>query len=119
MKKLSIFLLLVLLIGVGTSFAQNKTDLTGTWVFDVDYMGVLPPFFLNQDSEGNITGTYEGQLDGKGLQGPLIENDFHLEFLVEGNLVYFDGKIENDILGGKMKIGKVSVGTFTGKRKEL
>ena len=120
MKKLSIFFLLALAIGANPLFAQNKTDLTGTWTLDVqtDMGSGSPTFVLQQDAEGKITGTYAGQLGETQLTGSIKDNAFHLEFSVQGNLVEYDGKVENEVMSGKVAIGTAAKGTFTGKRKE-
>lgn len=120
MKKLSTLLLLLLFVASGTLFAQNKTDLTGTWILDVqtDMGSGSPTFVLQQDAEGKITGTYAGQLGETQLTGWIKDNVFHIEFSVQDNLVKYDGKVENEVMSGKMEIGTAASGTFTGKRKE-
>ena len=120
MKNRKIILLFLLFAGLNSAFAQNKTDLTGTWVFDVetDMGSGSPTFVLKQDAEGKLTGTYEGQLGETNLTGMVKDSTFHIEFSVQGNLVKYDGKVENDIVSGKVELGTMAKGTFTGKRKE-
>ncbi len=77
-----------------------------------------PTFVLQQDAEGKITGTYAGQLGETQLTGWIKDNVFHIEFSVQDNLVKYDGKVENEVMSGKMEIGTAASGTFTGKRKE-
>ena len=120
MKKLNFILLVLFFAGSSPLFAQNKTDLTGTWTLNVqtDMGSGTPTFVLKQDAEGKLTGTYAGQLGESELTGSIEENVFHLEFSVQGNLVKYDGKVENGTMSGKMEIGTAAKGTFTGKRKE-
>lgn len=123
MKKLNTLLLLLLLllfVANGSLFAQNKTDLSGAWTLDVqtDMGSGSPTFILQQDAEGKITGTYAGQLGESQLTGSIKDNVFHIEFSVQGNLVKYDGKVENEVMSGKTEIGTAASGTFTGKRKE-
>ncbi len=120
MKNRNLLLLALLFIGLSPAFAQTQPDLTGTWIFDVDTdMGSgSPTFVLKQDVEGKLTGTYQGQLGSSALTGTLKGDVVHVEFTVQGNLVEYDGKVENDALSGKVKIGTMATGTFTGKRKE-
>ncbi|GHB62255.1 hypothetical protein [Persicitalea jodogahamensis] len=121
MKKLNLFLIIAfLLIGSGPLVAQSNTDLTGPWVLDVktDMGSGTPTFDLKQDAEGKITGTYEGQLGETELKGSIKDETFHIEFSVQGNLVQYDGKVDNGVISGKVEIGTAATGTFTGKRKE-
>jgi len=120
MKKLPYFLL-VLLCTTGlslASFAQSTTDLTGTWTLDVktDAGSGTPTFKLTQNAEGKLTGTYEGQLGESAVTGTIKDNVFHIEFSVQGNLIKYDGKIENDTMSGKVELGTMASGTFTGKK---
>lgn len=119
MKKLNTLLLLIL-VASSTLFAQNKTDLSGTWILDVqtDMGSGSPTFVLKQDTEGKITGSYAGQLGETQLTGSIKDNVFHVEFSVQNNLVKYDGMVENEIMSGKLEIGTAASGTFTGKRKE-
>lgn len=121
MRKL-LCLLLITLFTAGiclTSWAQSTIDLTGTWTLNVttDAGSGTPTFVLKQDAGGKLTGTYEGQLGESAVTGTNKENVFHIEFSVQGNLIKYDGKIENDTMSGKVELGTMASGTFTGKRK--
>ena len=117
MKKLTF--LFLFFVGIGTTFAQDKVDLTGTWLLTVetDAGSGTPTFVLKQDTEGKLTGTYAGQLGETEVKGSVKGTEFHIEFSVQDNPVKYDGKIENEILSGKLAIGTLATGTFTGKRK--
>lgn len=117
MKKLTV--LFLFFVGISTTFAQDKIDLTGTWLLTVetDAGSGTPTFTLKQDAEGNITGTYTGQLGETELKGTVKGTEFHIEFSVQDNPVTYDGKIENATLSGNLAIGTLARGTFTGKRK--
>jgi hypothetical protein len=120
MKKLPYFLLLVIFVTSLSlpSFAQSTPDLTGTWVLNVktDAGSGTPTFKLKQDSEGKLTGTYQGQLGETDVKGTIQNNGFHIEFSVQGNVITYDGKIENEIMSGKVVLGTMASGTFTGKK---
>lgn len=120
MKKQNWLFLALFFIGLNSVSAQTKPDLTGTWLMDVntDMGSGTPTFVLKQDAEGKLTGTYTGQLGDNELTGTVKDNVVHIEFSVQDNLAEYDGKIENDTLSGKVKIGTLATGTFTGKRKE-
>jgi hypothetical protein len=117
MKKL--LFLFLFFISIGPLFAQNTTDLTGAWLLTVetDAGSGTPTFVLKQDAEGNLTGTYAGQLGETEVKGTVKGNEFHIEFSVQDNAVKYDGKVENGTMSGKVAIGTLATGTFTGKRK--
>lgn len=117
MKKLT--LLLLFFVGIGPLLAQNTVDLTGTWLLTVetDAGNGTPTFVLKQDTEGKLTGTYAGQLGETEVKGTIKGAEFHIEFSVQDNAVKYDGKMENETLSGKVAIGTLATGTFTGKRK--
>lgn len=120
MRKLNLLLFLsVLSMASLTSFAQSNPNLSGTWLLDVktDAGSGTPTFTLKQDVEGKLTGTYEGQLGKSPVTGTIEDNMFHIEFSVQGNVIKYDGKVENDALSGKVQLGTKASGTFTGKRK--
>ncbi len=121
MRKINFILFVLFFTGSSPLLAQDKTDLTGTWTLDVqtDMGSGTPTFVLKQDAEGKITGTYEGQLGESEVTGSIKENAFHIEFSVQGNLVKYDGKVENGAMSGNMEIGTAASGTFTGKRKQF
>lgn len=117
MKNLTF--LFLFFVGIGAVSAQDKIDLTGTWLLAVetDAGSGTPTFTLKQDAEGNLTGTYQGQLGETELKGTVKGTGFHIEFSVQDNPVKYDGKIENETMSGKVAIGTLATGTFTGKRK--
>lgn len=119
MKNIKLFLVVLLVFSVSSTFAQNKADLTGAWVFTVetDQGSGTPTFNLKQDAEGKLTGTYEGQLGATDVKGTVKENAFRIEFTVQDNLIVYDGTLENETVRGKVVLGTLALGTFTGKRK--
>lgn len=119
MRNPNLILLFLFFVSVGPLFAQSNTDLTGTWLLAVetDAGSGTPTFVLKQDTEGKLTGTYTGQLGETELKGTVKGTEFHIEFSVQDNPVHYDGKIENGTMSGKLAIGTLATGTFTGKRK--
>lgn len=119
MKKLSLVFFLpivALLISANVRFAEN---VTGTWTMDVqtDMGSGSPTFVLKQDDNGAISGTYSGQLGESAVKGTLKGNVIHLEFDIQGNLMQYDGTVAGDTMKGKVKLGTIAEGTFSGKRK--
>ncbi len=120
MKTRNIFLILLLIVGMSPAFAQNSIDLTGTWLLAVetDAGSGTPTFVLKQDAEGNLTGNYTGQLGETELKGTVKGTEFHIAFTVQNNPATYEGKMENSAVSGKVAIGTLATGTFTGKRKK-
>ncbi|TDB68031.1 hypothetical protein [Arundinibacter roseus] len=120
MKTLQVFIFCFGLFSANSLFAQTHIDLTGGWELNVqtDMGSGSPTFQLKQDAEGNLTGTYEGQLGESEVKGTLKGNVFHIEFSVQDNVIMYDGTVENDALSGKVVLGSMATGTFTGKRKK-
>jgi hypothetical protein len=119
MKKINLILEAILFCFSSATFAQSNADLTGAWVFTVetDQGSGTPTFNLKQDAEGKLTGTYEGQLGATDVKGTVKANAFHIEFMVQDNLIVYDGTLENETVRGKVVLGTLALGTFTGKRK--
>lgn len=118
MKILTV--LFLFFVGISTTFAQDKIDLTGAWLLTVetDAGSGTPTFTLKQDAEGNITGTYAGQLGETELKGTIKGTEFHIEFSVQDSPVTYDGTMENGMMSGKVVLGTMATGTFTGERKK-
>jgi len=120
MKNLQITLIAVFLLAIITAFSFPKADLTGTWRLQVetDMGSGNPNFVLKQASDGQITGTYTGQLGDSDLTGMIKADDtFHIEFDVQGNKIEYDGKAEGDKISGKVVLGTMASDTFTGVKK--
>lgn len=99
--------------------AQEKIDITGTWVMEVqtDAGSGSPTFVLKQESE-KITGTYTGQLGDSQVTGTLKGNVIHLEFSIQGNLITYDGTISTSKeMSGKVNLAEMASGIFKGKKK--
>lgn len=119
MKKQSIFVLILLLIGFTSVFAQDKINVKGTWNMNVtsELGSGSPTFVLDQIDDTKITGTYTGQLGESTVKGTLKGNVIHLEFDIQGNLIQYDGTVKGTEMSGKVKLAGMGEGTFTGKRK--
>lgn len=119
MKRSFLFFLLpivALLISANVKLAEN---VTGTWQMEVqtDMGSGSPTFVLKQDEKGVITGTYSGQLGETPVKGTVKGDAIHLEFDIQGNLIQYDGTVAGDTMKGKVKLGTIAEGTFSGKRK--
>jgi hypothetical protein len=99
-------------------------DLTGDWVFEVktDFGTGSPTFAFKQEGE-KLTGTYKGMLGEAPVQGTVSGKTFRFTFTghAQGSkvTVTYDGEAEtSDSVKGKLDLGGMGSGTFTGKRKK-
>jgi len=112
---------LTLAVG-GLALAQGNV-LTGTWLLDVqtDGGGGTPTFKIVQDGE-KLTGTYAGALGEAPLEGELKDGAFEIRFTASGGggelAVKYSGTVEEDgTIKGKVDLGQLGSGTFTGKKQ--
>ena len=120
MKNLKATFALLFILAVTLAFSFPKADLTGTWnlTVETDMGSGNPTFVLKQAADGKITGTYTGQLGDSELTGMIKSDDtFHIEFDIQGNKIEYDGKAEGNKISGKVILGTMAAGTFTGMKK--
>jgi len=112
-------------VAVAVAAAQaQKTDITGTWTFDVktDAGGGTPTVTFKQDGE-RITGHYSSTNLGEAdLTGTVKGKDIAFAFdgQVQGQTVpvTYNGTIDSPTtMSGRMSIGGAVGGTFNGKKK--
>jgi len=104
--------------------AQDKVDVSGKWVFDVQTSagGGMPTVTLKQDGE-KLTGHYSsmtfGEVDFTGsVKGRDIAFSFTANVADMQIPVNYSGTIEGkDAMKGKIVITGLGDGTFTGKRQ--
>ena len=121
MKKLFVVVAAAVLL-VATTVAQQKFDMTGNWAFEVttDAGSGSPTFALKQ--EGNkVTGKYKGAFGEADVTGTVNGKTFKLTFSAnaQGTDVTstYDGEFESaTTVKGKLDIGGLGSGTFTGKK---
>ena len=125
MTKTAVALLFALSVMVpAVGVAQTKIDLTGTWVFDVqtDQGGGNPGFTFKQDGE-KLTGKYKGLFGEADLTGIVTGKTIKFSFSADAQgtavtIVYEGEIVNNDSLKGKVDLGGVGQGTFTGTRQK-
>jgi hypothetical protein len=107
----------------GPVAAQDKIDVTGTWIFDVTTSGGsgTPTLTFKQAGDA-LTGTYEGQLGHATLKGTVKGSAINFSFAVDVQgqtaQVVYDGTATADAMKGTVDIGPgAASGTFTAKRK--
>jgi hypothetical protein len=115
---------LVVLLSASSTPAQEKVNLTGTWIFDVQTTGGsgTPTVVLKQDGE-KLTGSYDGQLGKTTLAGSVTGQSMQFNFMgeVQGQRVevVYQGTIESaTAMKGTVDIGGgAATGSFTAKKK--
>jgi hypothetical protein len=103
----------------GSVRGDEKTDVTGTWAFEVDIAGNqgTPTFTFKQAGE-KLTGKYQGQFGEADITGSVKGNEIKFSFELEGGRkVIYTGTIEKDSMKGKADYPEVGSGTWTAKRK--
>lgn len=100
--------------------AQTHANLKGTWNLAVETsMGSGTPVFeLKHLTDSTLTGTYTGQLGDSEISGKIKGNTFFISFSVSGNQIEYEGTVDGDTMKGKLKLGSMAEGTFTGTRKK-
>ena len=126
MKKLVVCIIAIVasLATTAVLLGQDKVDVSGKWVFNVETSagGGMPTLTLKQDGE-KLTGHYSsmtlGEADLTGsVKGREIAFSFTANVLDMQIPVSYSGTIEGkDAMKGKIVITGLGDGTFTGKRQ--
>ena len=108
--------------------AQDKNtdkpaDVGGAWTLTVETAGGTgsPTVTFKQDGE-KLTGTYSSQVFGEQKVTGTIKGTA-ISFFFDGSLegtavkVTYSGTVSGDAMKGKVTIGDLGEGTFTGKKK--
>jgi hypothetical protein len=100
----------------------SAADVTGTWIMAVETGAGSgsPTFILVQKGEG-LTGSYKGQLGEAQVTGTVKGDEVTIEYKVEGQggtlAVKYSGKTDGKTMSGKVSLGQLGEGTFTGKKQ--
>jgi len=99
------------------------TNVTGEWSVTVETSAGSgnPSFTFKQEGE-KLTGMYKGQFGESPLTGTVKGSDinFSIKISAQGQdlTIVYTGKVESkDSMKGKVVLGELGEGTFTGKRK--
>ena len=122
MTRFGMVIVALVLVGAGVR-AQDKVDVTGTWLLQVETaQGGGSPTFTFKQTGDKIEGTYEGTF-GKSdkVKGTVTGNKVQWSFTADAqgtqlNIVY-NGTVEKDTMKGTVTLGDLGEGTFTGKKK--
>lgn len=102
--------------------AQAAFDLSGEWVFDVQTeQGSGSPTFLFKQAGEKLTGRYKGTFGEADLTGTVTGKTVKFSFTADAQgtalTITYDGELESHAaIKGKVDLGGLGMGTFTGKR---
>jgi hypothetical protein len=122
MTRILSVVILGLALAAPVGLLAQAVNVTGEWAFNVqtDQGGGTPTLTFKQEGE-KLTGKYAGQLGNADLTGTVKGNAIHFTFTldVQGQQapVTYDGTIDKNTMKGKMDIGGMVNGTFTGTKK--
>lgn len=107
--------IILLLLLTTFSVSAQTVDISGKWNMKVETSaGSGTPVFLLKQTGETITGTYTGRLGEAQVTGTLKDKAIKLEFRVSDYNVVYTGTIESNTMKGKVAIGDVAEGTFSG-----
>ena len=102
------------------AFAADA-NVAGEWDFQVETQAGTgtPHFSLKQDGS-KVTGHYKGQLGEAPVTGTVKGNELTINFKVSAQgadlAITYVGTVEGDTIKGKVTLGELGDGTFTGKK---
>ncbi|MFM9840316.1 MAG: hypothetical protein ACKVOQ_18765 [Cyclobacteriaceae bacterium] len=117
----TIILAVIISLAATSAKAQKHANVNRTWKMKVETSvgNGSPVFDLKHATDSTLTGTYHGQLGEAAVKGTLKIKTIHLEFSISGNLIEYDGTVDQDSMKGTVKLGSMGSGTFTGTRNKL
>jgi hypothetical protein len=100
----------------------SAADVTGTWLMAVETGAGSgsPTFVLVQKGEA-LSGSYKGMLGEAQVSGTVKGDEVTIEYKVEGQgqtlAVKYSGKTDGKTMSGKVSLGQLGEGTFTGTKQ--
>jgi len=106
---------------VSTAVVAADANLTGEWDMAVETQaGSGTPHFSFKQEGSTLTGHYKGQLGEAPVTGTVKGNEATWSFKVNAQgmdlTITYVGTVEGDTIKGKLTLGEVGEGTFTGKK---
>ena len=116
--------LAAVLMAAAFSVAQmaGAADVTGTWIMSVQTSAGSgsPTFVLVQKGEA-LSGSYRGQLGEAQVTGTVKGDEVTIDYKVDGQAgslaVKYSGKTDGKTMSGKVSLGQLGEGTFTGTKQ--
>jgi hypothetical protein len=102
------------------AFAADA-NVTGTWNMNVETQaGAGTPVFTLKQEGAAVTGNYKGSLGEAPVTGTVSGNNVTLKYSINAQgmdlAVTYTGTVEGDTMKGKVSLGDLGEGTFTGKK---
>jgi hypothetical protein len=121
MKRIIIVVAALFVMTAGAR-AQDKVDLTGTWILQVETgAGSGSPTFTFKQTGNKLEGTYEGTFGKAPVTGSVKGKEAQWTFTVDVQgmqaRMEYTGTVEKDSMKGTVRLGDLADGTFTGKKK--
>ena len=115
----------ILLAGSAMLTAQDKANVNGKWILTVMTEAggtTMPTVTLKQEGE-KLTGHYSSQSLGEAdvtgtIKGQQIEFGFSAEVQGFALQVRYTGTVDGNTMKGKISLGELGDGTFTGKKQQ-
>jgi hypothetical protein len=120
----SVIVVVALFLAGKVIIAQDKVNVTGNWILEVNTQAggtTMPTVTLKQDGE-KLTGHYsslslgEANITGT-VKGQQIDFGFNTEVQGFALQVRYTGTVKGDTMSGKISLGELGDGTFTGKKQ--
>jgi hypothetical protein len=97
-------------------------DVTGTWIMAVETgAGSGSPTFVLVQKGDALSGSYKGQLGEAQVTGTVKGDEVTIEYKVDGQAgslaVKYSGKTDGKTMSGKVSLGQLGEGTFTGTKQ--
>ena len=116
-----LFITMLASTAVAAAVFAADANVAGEWEFAVETQAGTgtPHFSLKQDGS-NVTGNYKGQLGEAPVTGTVKGNELTINFKVSAQgseiAITYVGTVEGDTIKGKVTLGEMGEGTFTGKK---
>jgi hypothetical protein len=116
-----LFITMLASMALAAAALAADANVAGEWDFTVETQAGTgsPHFSLKQDGAA-VTGTYKGQLGEAPVTGTVKGNELTLSFKVSAQgadlAITYSGTVEGDTIKGKVSLGEMGEGTFTGKK---
>ncbi len=100
----------------------DAADVTGTWIMAVETSaGSGSPTFVLVQKGDALSGSYKGLLGEAQVTGTVKGDEVTIEYKVDGQAgslaVKYWGKTDGKTMRGKVSLGQLGEGTFTGTKQ--
>jgi hypothetical protein len=116
-----LFITLLASTALAAAALAADANVAGEWDFSVETQAGsgTPHFSLKQDGT-TVTGNYKGALGEAPVTGTVKGNELTINFKVSAQGTELEctytGTVEGDTIKGKVSLGELGEGTFTGKK---